>query len=111
MNVVPPVKSWKSDPTAHHQFIQMFIQHNLVGSLDKRWNSHDGDTDEIWQLHYTHMATQPWKPAWFTGEAKDHPRPDLVEIFERHYDEAILEGYKLEDYTIDRGVKYGIIGR
>ena len=109
--VVPPVKDWKSDPTAHHQFIQLFIQNNLVGSLDKRWNSHDGDTDEIWHLHYTHMPTQPWRPAWFTGEAKEHPRKDLVEIYEKAYDEAVLEGYKLEDYEIDRGVKYGVIGK
>ena len=38
-------------------------------------------------------------------------RKDLVEIYERAYDEAVLEGYKLEDYDVDRGVKYGIIGK
>ena len=58
--VVPKVETWKEDVTAHHQFISMFIANNLVGNLDPRWNSHDGDTDEIYQLHYTHMATQPW---------------------------------------------------
>ena len=34
-----------------NQFISMFITNNLVGNLDPRWNSHDGDTDEIYQLH------------------------------------------------------------
>ena len=48
---------------------------------------------------------------WFTGEVQEHPRKDLVEIYERAYDEAVLEGYKLEDYDVDRGVKYGIIGK
>ena len=110
-NVVPAVETWKADATAHHQFIQLFIQNNLVGTLDARWNSHDGDTDEIYQLHYTHMATQPWQPKWFTGEVQEHPRKDLVEIYEKAYDEAVLEGYKLEDYEVDRGVTYGIIGK
>tara|TARA_Y100000114_G_scaffold91489_1_gene84960 strand:- start:53 stop:781 length:729 start_codon:yes stop_codon:yes gene_type:complete len=109
--VVPAVETWKEDATAHHQFINMFIANNLVGDLDPRWNSHDGDTDEIYQLHYTHMATQPWQPKWFTGEVQEHPRKDLVEIYEKAYDEAVLEGYKLEDYEVDRGVKYGIIGQ
>ena len=109
--VVPAVETWKEDATAHHQFINMFIANNLVGDLDPRWNSHDGDTDEIYQLHYTHMATQPWQPKWFTGEVQEHPRKDLVEIYEKAYDEAVLEGYKLEDYEINRGVKYGIIGQ
>ena len=55
--------------------------------------------------------TQPWQPKWFTGEVQEHPRKDLVEIYEKAYDEAVLEGYKLEDYEVDRGVKYGIIGQ
>ena len=60
-------------------------------------------TIRIWQ----HSALQP---KWFTGEVQE-PRKDLVEIYERAYDEAVLEGYKLEDYDVDRGVKYGIIGK
>lgn len=108
---MPLVETWKAAPQAHHAFIQQFIQMEAVGSLDPRWNSHDGDTDEIWQLHYTHMPTQPWQPAWFTGEAKEHPRPDLVEIYRKTLDEAVAAGYNIDDYNIDRGVKYGIIGK
>ena len=108
---MPLVETWKAAPDAHHAFIQQFIQMGAVGALDPRWNSHDGDTDEIWQLHYTHMPTQPWQPAWFTGEAKEHPRPDLVEIYRKTLDEAVAAGYNIDDYNIDRGVKYGIIGK
>lgn len=110
-NQMPSVAEWKKEPTAHHQFINLFIQNNLVGNLDPRWNSHDGDTDEIWQLHYTHMPTQPWKPAWFTGIAQEHPRPDLVDVYNESFDSALQAGFKLEDYAVDRGVTYGIIGK
>jgi len=108
---MPPVNTWKSNETAHHQFMQLFIQNNLVGDLDPRWNSHDGDAEPIYHLHYTHMPTQPWKPAWFTGTPEEHPRQDLVELFHKTYEEAEAAGYKLEDYQVNRGVNYGIIGR
>jgi hypothetical protein len=108
---IAPVEQWKDIVTAHHQYIELFIKQNLVGWLDPRWNSHDGDTDEIWQLHYTHMPTQPWAPAWFTGEAQNHPRPDLVDVFHDAYQAALDAGYKLEDYAVNRGVNYGIIGK
>ena len=57
-NVVPAVETWKADATAHHQFIQLFIQNDLVGTLDKRWNSHDGDTDEIKSMTKIGATTQ-----------------------------------------------------
>ena len=108
---MPEVNTWKHIDSAHHQFIDQFIQHNFVGDLDPRWNSHDGDTDEMWNLHYTHMPTQPWRPEWFKGEVAEHPHPHLEEVFFRMYKEAEFMGYKIEDYKIDRGVKYGIIGK
>ena len=108
---VPSVNDYKHVASAHHQMIQIAQQQNLVGPLDPRWNSHDGDADPYWQLHYTHMPTQPWKPAWFTGEPKDHPRPDLVEVYKKMLDEAVQAGYNIDTYKVDRGVKYGIIGK
>ena len=102
------VNEWKHVESAHHQYIQLFIQNNLVGDLDPRWNSHD-DTDEIWpSLHtYAHTALQPW----FTGEVKDHPRPDLVELYHKTYADAEAAAHNIEDYAINRGVNYGIIGK
>jgi hypothetical protein len=108
---MPKVANFKQHEFHHQQLMQQFIQHGMVGDLDPAWNSHDGDVEPYHQLHYTAMPTQPWKPRWFTGEAKEHPRPDLVEAFNVAYQEAVDAGYKLEDYQIDRGVKYGIIGK
>jgi hypothetical protein len=106
-----PVSEWKGNPTAHHQFINLFIQNNLVGDLDPAWNSHDGDIVPFKQLHYTHMPTQPWKPEWFTGEAVDHPKQELVDLFWNAVECAEAVGYKREDYMPKGGVNYNIIGK
>lgn len=108
-----PSNEWKKEPTAHHQFINTFSNQNnpYVGNLDPAWNSHDRDVFPFKQLHYTNMPTQPWKPAWFTGEPQDHPHQDLVELFWLYVDMAKQNGYNIDDYAVNRNVKYGIIGR
>lgn len=63
--------------------------------FDPRWNCLDGENrpiEDIWHLHFTSMPTQPWKPAW--GKAKglvqrDHPRKDLVALWEQYRDEGL----------------------
>ena len=110
-DVMPPSQDWKVEPTAHHQFINMFIRSGVVGDLDPAWNSHDRDIFPFKQLHYTHMPTQPWKPAWFTGEVEEHPYDDLVQLFWLYVDMAKESGYNIDDYAVNRNVKYGIIGK
>jgi len=110
-NAMPLAENWKHVDSAHHQFIHLFQQGNLVGDLDPKWNSHDGDVMPCSILHYTHMPTQPWKPSWFTGVSEPHPKPELVELFWKTVDEAEKNGYNRKDYEIDRGIKYGIIGK
>ena len=88
---------------------------DLVKELDPRWNCLDGedcDLGEIYQLHYTNMATQPWTPAWFTGHPEKHPRKDVVEEYERALEEARGNGYNPEDLkpATEFG-QYNIIGR
>lgn len=95
----------------HHRMISKFSGNSdLVHDIDPRWNSLDGDKspiDQIKQLHYTNMATQPWTPSWYKGPRSEHPRPELVTLFED----------KLKDNTIpiaevpDPPVVYDIIGQ
>jgi len=62
--------------------------------MDKRWNCLDGEgrsIEDIWHLHFTSMPTQPWKPAWFKGKTKPHPRKDLVSLWETYRDEALAK--------------------
>lgn len=99
----------------HHRCIANYSGNNLaVEDLDPRWNCLDGEDrvlDEgVWQLHFTKMATQPWKPAWFTGVCEEHPRADVVLWYKQALQEAKDHGYNPQ---IPDGpkFKYNIIGR
>lgn len=102
---------WKDKRSAHHEFMDAFIRKNLVGDLDPAWNSHDGDAEPFKILHYTTMATQPWKPNWYVGQVREHPRKDLVELFWKTVEEAKQNGYKIEDYQNSNNYQYRIIGQ
>ena len=98
--LVPPVEEIRANPGNVHQMMSKKIAANSV-EYDARWNCLDGEgrrASDIWHLHFTDMATQPWAPAW-TKEThaahgvqykhKPHPRPDLVYIWEHVYKESI----------------------
>ncbi len=86
------------------------------------WNNFDGEDNEplenIKILHYTDMASQPHlKYAiprlkkqglthWYDGELRSHKRPDVTALFDKLYNEALLHGYKVEDYTKNKYVKF-----
>ena len=102
---------------AHQRYIGMFSGNpNLVHDIDPRWNVLDGENlkfEEMYQLHYTNMATQPWKPGWYTGSPVDHPRKDVVELYYNKVKEAVDAGkvpYEPgKDYATLK--EYNIIGR
>ena len=106
---------WKHIEYAHQHYMQLFIDRGIVGDLDSRWNCHDGDNlklDDIWHLHYTNMATQPWRPEWYVGEQLDHPRYDLVKLFWDTCEEARDHGYiPRERKTGDDKFIYNFIGK
>ena len=111
-----PVERVKKMSETHQRMIRKFSGNDdLVKELDPRWNCLDGedyDLGEIYQLHYTNMATQPWTPAWFTGHPEQHPRDDVVAEYKRALEEARGNGYNPEDLV--PAVKFGqynIIGR
>jgi RNAse (barnase) inhibitor barstar len=107
-----PVARQRTLPDFHHRMIQKFSgNQQLVQDLDPRWNCLDGDgrqLDDIWQLHFTNMATQPWKPAWYTGNPQPHPRADLVAEFEKYSELALNEEWAVE---YESNINYGVIGR
>lgn len=95
-DMLQPAERMKRNADAHHRYIGMFSGSDYVLDLDPRWNCHDGDGREIadiWHLHYTDMATQPWKPAWYTGVPCEHPRADLVKLWHDTRAEASLNGW------------------
>lgn len=80
---------------------------------DETYNCIDGenvDLKNIKILHYSDMGTQfshrhsipriekEGGEHWFDGVIRPHPRPDLTELFDRYYADAIENGYNLDDY-------------
>lgn len=111
-----PVDRVKKISETHQRMIQKFSGNDtLVKELDPKWNVLDGeeyDLEEIYQLHFTNMATQPWAPSWFTGIRQEHPRADVVAEYERALEEARGNGYSPVDLIPGSPFgEYNIIGR
>ena len=107
-------QEWKHVDYAHQQYMRLFMDRGLVGDLDPRWNCHDGDDlpiDNIWHLHYTNMATQPWRPSWYIGEQQDHPRKDLVDLFWSYVEEATKYGHVPRVVGVEEEVEYNFLGK
>ena len=92
-----PVSRQRGLDSYHQRCIGHFSGNDkLVHELDPRWNCLDGENyaiEDLWHLHWTNMATQPWRPGWFTGTPQEHPRADLVTMFEDMLIEANDAGY------------------
>jgi len=113
-----PVARQRNLDTYHHRMINNFSGNdNLVKELDPRWNCLDGENyplDEIHQLHFTKMNSQPWQPAWFAGQSEEHRRPDVKQAFYTAFEEAVRAGYddrKLFNELQEDVVNYDIIGQ
>lgn len=113
-----PTRRMKTIAESHHRFIKKFSGNSeLVHDLDPKWNVLDGEQysiAEMYQLHFTNMATQPWKPGWFTGTCQPHPRNDVVREFEKYREMATNHGYDsalLKQKLQENNVTYNIIGR
>lgn len=95
--VISRAEDQKKIPNTHWRHIDTFSgNEEQVWDLDPRWNCLDGDgkpIEEMFHLHYTNMATQPWRPAWYIGPLTEHSRPDLVKLYYDMVQEAKDAGY------------------
>ena len=105
-----PVSRQKNNEEYHHRMIYNFSGNDdLVQELDPRWNCLDGEDlkiEDMYQIHYTDMATQPWRPKWYVGPQREHPRKDVVELFEKY--EKLIHRSQEKNEDI---VNYNIIGK
>jgi len=114
-NVMPSITQHRGIESLHQQLMSQFAQNTqLVQPFVGNWNCVDGEgmsIGEIDALHYSDMRTQfshkysvprlesQNQNHWFDGEIKDHPRQDLVDLFDQYYSEAIESGMSVSDYT------------
>lgn len=106
-----------SDKFSHNKYMSKFLKKpvyrdsKFFAEIDPRWNCLDGETlelEEIFQLHFTNMSTQPWTPEWYTGEISTHPRRDILEVYFELLEEASSNGFQPSEYK--KIVDYKIIG-
>jgi len=105
------IKKLKRKIDSHKYHRDLLSSGNLITSLDSRWNCLDGEDlelDKIFQLHFTNMSTQPWKPSWYLGEFKDHPRKDIIEFYEDLKKEVFDSGFKSSSVP-NEGIKFEIL--
>mgnify|MGYP001084895646 CR=1 FL=1 len=99
------IEKLKNNEQSHSFHRKKFSESNeLIQPIDKRWNCLDGEDlqlTEIYQLHFTNMSTQPWKPTWYKGESQEHPRDDIIEIYSKLRQECESKGIKLKDIPDD----------
>ena len=106
-----------SDKFSHNKYMSKFLKKpvyrdsTFFAEIDPRWNCLDGETlelEEIFQLHFTNMSTQPLTPEWYTGEISTHPRRDILEVYFELLEEASSNGFQPSEYK--KIVDYKIIG-
>lgn len=115
---VVPVSRQRNMDSYHHRMINKFSGNsNLVKDLDPRWNCLDGENyklEDIWQLHFTRMHSQPWRPSWFKGVPEEHRRADIKQAFYDALEQAVEAGYKpdeIREQLQQDIVNYNIIGQ
>jgi len=113
-----PLNRMKNIAESHHRMIRKFSGNSdLVYDLDPKWNVLDGENyriEDMYQLHYTNMATQPWQPGWYSGKTQPHPREDVVQEFHKHLELATQGGFdpvNAKQQLQQDIVHYDIIGR
>jgi len=98
-----------------HSFHRNLIASNpmLIQEIDSRWNCLDGEDrkiEDIYQLHFTNMSSQPWSPIWYKGEKTPHSRKDIIEKYnelksiinskKKGGAEPVLDDKEIVDYEI-----------
>jgi lipopolysaccharide biosynthesis glycosyltransferase len=111
--IIPPSMQYKKKKFAHFDFRKKFCNSNLITPIDKSWNCFDGESlniNEIKQIHFTNMPTQPWKPGWYKGETSRHPREDILELYENYLDHEDVKAI-LREKQMPKPIKYKILGK
>lgn len=116
---IPDINALKGTPGKYKEIRGNLA--NLAADYKGDWNCRDSrdlpryksiHDPNIKILHYTDIPVQPnhrhararlereGKRHWFGGSDRRHPRPEVVQLFDRYLAEAIANGYPLERYRV-----------
>lgn len=119
---LPDADQFKGSATSHRSFVNFFkTNKEIVQSFSNgNWNCIDGenypdiDHPQIKLLHYSSEAHQPQlkhalprlaatgRKHWFDGEIKPHWRPEIQHRFDLELKNALLNGYRVENYEPEK---------
>ena len=114
---LPSIEELREDADSHKKMMQTIKeQPQMIEPYQDSYNCVDGEDLTIKDmkiLHYSDMGTQfshkysipriekEGSKHWFDGKIMPHPRPELSDLFDQYYQEALQAGYKLDDYRIE----------
>lgn len=89
----PTVDEMKCSQWNLKEYYRLMNEHKIISdSMPALWDCLDGvgyDPLKTGLVHYTEMNTQPWHPYPERFKYPPHPRPDMVQLWQKFYDEAL----------------------
>jgi hypothetical protein len=117
--ILPPVAELRRDAGAHRRLMEWIARHQeyVQPFANGNWNCLDLEDFDLnapttKAVHYTGIPTQPHlryaiprlqresKRHWYQGHMREHPRPELQQLFDRYLKEAIANGFTPERYRV-----------
>lgn len=117
---VEPIRMLRASPQSHRRMVAFYHSRpDLTAPFSGDWNCLDGEghadlyDGRIGVIHYTNMQCQPQlkyalprlkavgRKHWFNGTVTQHPRADLIALFDKLLAEAAASGYGVERYCQD----------
>lgn len=117
-DILAPKETLMADQNMHSFYMNTLVKKPFLRKskyfheIDPRWNCLDGEDlrlDDIFQLHFTNMSTQPWEPSWYRGMKQPHPREDIVNLYYDLLEESAAHGFQPQKKSTT-SIKYNIIG-
>jgi len=91
MDLWPTLDKMRPSGDTIKQYTKLLDENMFIADADPNWESWDGHnlSKETYNIHYTDMNSQPWKPYPEYFSYPEHPSQEAVCIFWEHYAEAL----------------------
>lgn len=119
--ITEPLETFRTRADAHRNMAARWSTEPLKSKIQRfegNWNCLDGEAADLSDpdikiVHYTSMPHQPHhqlaatrlsargQKHWYNGAVSRHWRQDVIDLFEKNYQEAIAAGYTTDRYEKD----------
>ncbi len=91
MDLWPSIDQMRPSGNVIQSYLKRLDENMFMADADHNWESWDGRnySKETYNIHYTDMNSQPWKPYPEFFSYPQHPSQEVTCIFWEHYAEAL----------------------